>query len=276
MAVLFISTSGVLGKYIDLPVPITIFLRSIIAAVVLITYCKIRKINLNIPLKDKLPIMLGGLFLGAHWITYFYAIKLSNVAIGMLTLFTFPAITTILEPIITKTKFQLVHLLLGGTALFGIYLLTPEFNVESSSFWGVCLGVCSALCYSIRVIMLKPKVVQYNQSSLMIYQLIAISVVLLPAYWLMDHTNVFTFLPSTILLGVLTTAIGHTLFVYSLNHFTAASASLISSLQPVYGIVLAMILLQEYPSLKTVMGGLVIISTVLIESWRIMRLNKAN
>lgn len=276
VAVLFISTSGVLGKYIELPVPVIIFLRSLLAGIILYAYCKIKKISIGVLSKDRTSIILGGLFLGAHWITYFYAVKYSNVAIGMLTLFTFPAITTLLEPLFTKSKFKWIHLLLGTLVLVGVFLLTPSFDYENDDFIGVCFGIVSALFYSIRIIMLKTKVKTYNQSALMFQQLLIISIVLIPTYFTMDRSNLLEYLPSTLLLAIITTAIGHTLFVYSLTYFSAASASLISSLQPIYGILLAMIFLSEYPNLQTILGGLVIISTVLIESRRLLKTTNSN
>lgn len=274
LAILFISTSGVLGKYIALPVPSLIFIRSILACLALFIYCKLKRFNFKIPIKDRKKILLGGVLLGAHWMTFFYALKLSNVAIGMLSLYTFPAITALLEPLLTKSKFQNMHLLLGGLVLVGVYLLIPDFDFSSSYFKAICFGVLSAVFYSVRNIMLKPKVKQYNQSVLMFNQLGAISVCLIPTLWLIQGVNLHEFLPYIGLLAILTTAIGHTLFVYSLKHFSTTSASLMSSLQPVYGIILAMIFLNEYPSLTTIVGGLVIISTVVVESLRVKKKGK--
>lgn len=271
LAILFISTSGVLGKYIDLPVPSLIFLRSILACIALFIFCKLKGFSFKINPKNRRTILLGGVFLGAHWMTYFYALKLSNVAIGMLSLYTFPAITAILDPIFTKEKFQNVHLILGGLVLIGVYLLIPDFNFKSSYFKAICFGILSALFYALRNIMLKPKVKEYNQSVLMFNQLGAISVCLIPTLGLLNGNDLMNYLPEIGLLALLTTALGHTLFVYSLKHFSTTSASLMSSLQPVYGIILAMIFLQEYPSLMTIAGGLVIISTVIIESRRVKK-----
>ena len=189
----------------------------------------------------------------------------------MLSLYTFPTMTAILEPIILKKKFLKIHLVLGAIVLFGIYLLAPEFRVASESLYGVGLGLLSALFYALRNIMLKLKVARYNQSILMFNQLTIISVLLLPLLFFFDSSNLIEYLPGTILLGILTTAIGHTLFVYSLSNFSTTSASLMSSLQPIYGIVLAFVFLKEMPTLNTVIGGLLIISTVLIESIRIKK-----
>lgn len=269
LSVIFISTSGVLGRYIDLPVPIIILFRALIAGVLLFAFCKIKGFSFKIERKDLWSVLIGGFLLGAHWITYFYALKLSTVAIGMLALFTFPAITAILEPIILKKKLLVIHLVLGALVSFGVNLLSPDINFENEYFIGICLGVLSAVCYSLRNIMLKPQVKHYNQSVLMFSQLAIISLFLLPLCGFMDVSQVIDYLPTTILLAMLTTAIGHTMFIYSLKHFSAASASLISSLQPIYGMIMAFIFLSETPSLNTLLGGSVIISTVLIESIRL-------
>jgi drug/metabolite transporter (DMT)-like permease len=153
--------------------------------------------------------------------------------------------------------------------VFGIYLLAPKVSFESEYFIGICFGVFSAVCYAIRNIMLKPKVKKYNQSLLMLNQLSIVAVLLLPTLYFLESSKIIGFLPETVLLGILTTAIGHTLFVYSLKNFSTSSASLISSLQPIYAIILAIIFLREYPNINTLLGGLVIVSTVLVESYRV-------
>ncbi len=271
LAILFISTSGVLGKYIDLPVPSIICIRSILACIILFIYCKLKGFSFKIPIKDRKTILLGGVFLGAHWMTYFYALKLSNVAIGMLSLYTFPAITAILEPLLTKSKFQGIHMILGSLVLVGVYFLIPEFDFSSTYFKAICFGVMSAIFYALRNIMMKPKVKHYNQSVLMFNQLGAITICLFPTLWMISGSEFIEFMPAIGLLAILTTAIGHTLFIQSLKYFSTTSASLMSSLQPVYGIILAVIFLNEYPSLMTIFGGLIIISTVVVESLRVKK-----
>ncbi|MFZ1749282.1 MAG: DMT family transporter [Saprospiraceae bacterium] len=275
LAVVFISTSGVLGRYIDMPVPTTTLMRAFIACIILFVYCKIRRFDLNIQSKDRKTIILGGLLLGAHWITYFYSLQLSNVAIALLSLYTFPAITAVLEPILLKEKLLRVHLMLCVMIILGIYLLVPDFNLKNGHFSAVCLGLISAFCYAIRNILIKSKVDHYNQSVLMFRQLVIVSIFLFPVLFLFDHSNIVANLPATLFLAILTTAIGHTLFVSSLRHFSTTSASLMSSLLPVYGIILAVIFLGEYPSMTTLFGGFVILSAVVLESIRVKKLDNS-
>lgn len=272
LAVIFISTSGVLGRYIDLPVPIITLLRALMACIILFLYVRFKGYSAHVSIKDRQAILLGGILLGMHWITYFYSLKMSNVAIGMLSLYTFPTITAILEPLIIKSKFQSGHLVLGVMILFGVYLLVPNFDFESDHFKAVCLGVLSAFCYAMRNIVIKPKVEHYDQSIIMLHQLMVVATMLLPTLYFFDRSNIIENLPSTFLLALLTTAIGHTIFISSLKYFSTISVSIMSSLLPVYGIVLGLIFLHEFPSLNTILGGLVILSTVLIESVRVKKL----
>ncbi len=269
LATLFISTSGVLGKYIAMPSEVIIWFRSAFAMIFLYGFCKSRKINLRvIDLKTHVPFIISSLFTAGHWVTYFYALKLSNVAIGMLSLFTFPVITALLEPIFIKSKLNPVHLVLGLMVLIGLYILAPEFSMESSDVRGILFGLFSALCYSIRILILKQHVTLYNGSMIMFYQTFVITIVLFPVLFFMDTSGFQSQFPYLLLLALLTTAIGHSLMVHSLKFFSASTATIISSIQPVFGIIIAFIVVDEVPSRNTIWGGLLIISTVFIETIR--------
>ncbi|MCB0461422.1 MAG: EamA family transporter [Flavobacteriaceae bacterium] len=269
LATLFISTSGALGKFIAMPTPVIIWWRSSIALLILFAICKFRKINLKInSKKDLWTFVLSALFMGGHWITYFYSLKFSNVAIGMLSLYTFPVITALLEPLFIKIKLDPIHIFLGFLVLIGIYILAPEFNLESSHVQGILLGLLSALCYSLRILILKQHVINYNGTMLMMYQLLILTIVLAPFLYVMDTSGISTQFPYVLLLAVLTTAIGHTMFVHSLKHFSSSTASIMTSALPVYGIIIAYFFLDEIPSKNVFIGGLLIISTVLIEGIR--------
>jgi drug/metabolite transporter (DMT)-like permease len=72
-------------------------------------------------------------------------------------------------------------------------------------------------------------------------------------------------------LGVVCTAVAHTLFIKGMKEIQAQTASIISSLEPVYGIILAFLFLREVPAGRTVLGGVIILSAVLFISLRTMR-----
>lgn len=269
LATLFISTSGVLGKYIAMPVEAIVWFRSAFAVIFIYGFCKFTKVDLKIKAKkDWIPFLLSALFMAGHWLTYFYALKLSNVAIGMLSLFTFPIITAFLEPFFSQTKFDAIYIFLGILVLTGLYILAPEFTLESNELKGILLGLVSAVFYSLRILILKQHVSNYNGSMLMLYQTAIISVLLAPVLFFVDVSGLQSQFPYLILLAVVTTAIGHTMMVKSLKHFSAATATIISSIQPIFGIIIAFIFVNETPSSNTFIGGSLILLTVVIESFR--------
>lgn len=269
IATLFGSTSGPLGKFIDLAPPVIIWCRCFLGGLFLYAFCYFKKVNFKInSTRDFTTIFISALFFGAHWITYFYALKLSNVAIGMLSLFTYPMLTALIEPLFIKVKFDPMYIVLSLMVLLGLYILTPSFNSENSYFEAILFGVMSALLYALRNIISKKLISRYTGMSIMFYQLAILSIVLLPAIFYMETSNIANQFPYVVALALITTAIGHTMIVSSFKHFSVSTASIISSTQPVFGIILAFMFLNETPTINTFLGGSLILATVVIESVR--------
>jgi len=268
LAMLFVATSGALGRYVQLPVPVAIGSRALLAFVALFLYCKWKGFNLKVDKKDIPVILLSGVLMGVHWVTYFYALKLSNVAIGMLSIFTYPVITAFLEPILLKTKFELMHLLLAFLVLTGMYFLSPTLDFENSYTIAIGFGVFSAFAYALRNILLKKKVAKYNGSMLMTYQTAIVGVILFPFLFTVSLDTIISQWEVLVALAVLTTAIGHTMFLMTFKHFNITTVSILSSVQPVYGIIIGALFLSEIPKGTTILGGILILSSVVIESIR--------
>ncbi len=266
IAVLCISTSGVLGRYIAMAPPILIAWRTLLALSVIGVYCVFSKINLRFSFKKEGGIFtIASLFMALHWVTYFYALQYANVALGMLSLYTYPVMTAVLEPIFLKTKWNLVHLILACLVLVGVYLLLPEIDFQNHQTKGVLFGIASAFFYAIRNLIMKKKVAEYHPSMLMFYQMLGMLVFLCPMFYFYDSSPVMHYWPGILTLAVLTTAIGHTLMVKSLQYFSASAASILSGIQPIYGILLAYVFLNEMPSTSTIFGGTIIILAISME-----------
>ena len=269
LATLLISTSGVLGRYIALDPPVIIWFRAFLALITLYFYCRFKNLNLKILSKKDLPsLLLSGVFMAGHWVTYFYSLKLSNVALGVLSLYTFPVITALLEPFYIKSKLSYIQVVLTLMILVGVYILVPEFDLKNDQFKGVLVGVFSALLYALRTLILKRHVKNYSGTVIMFHQMLIVSVLLIPFLFYLDLSPISSQLPLLLLLAIVTTAIGHTLFVKSLMNFEVSTASIISSLQPIFGIILAFIFLSEIPSKNVYIGGAIILFSVVVESVR--------
>lgn len=270
IAMLCISTSGALGRFIELPPPLTIWWRALLSILFLGGLVILSKASFQIKIKkSRAAVVLSGVLMTVHWVTYFFALQWSNVAIGMLSLFTYPVITAFLEPLFLKTKFQLRHLYLGSLMLLGIYFLAPDFDFNNYMTLGLMIGLFSAVAYSLRNILLKTQIKEVNSTVLMFYQMVVMVVLLIPVPFFYDGEGVIEYMPYILLLALVTTSIGHTLFLNSFKHFSVSTASLLGGMQPIYGILLAVIFLHEIPNGRNMIGGALIILAVLLEGRRV-------
>lgn len=269
---LCLCTSGALGRYINLPAPLIIWYRVFFALLFLGSYCYWKKYVFRLDIKKHgVAVGLSGLLMSINFVAFFYALQWSNVAIGMLSLFTFPIMTTLLEPLFFKTPFQKVHLLLGGMVLIGIYFLAPSFDFKDGMTQGLLIGLLSAFAWAVRNLIVKRHMSEINSSLFMFYQLAIAVVLLFPVLFIFNEASVVPQLPYLLFLGLVTTAIGHTLFLQSFNHFSVSTASIMASVQPIYGIIVAMIFLHEIPTGRSLIGGALILLTVIVESRRSLR-----
>ncbi len=268
------STSGPLGRYISAAPPLTIWWRCFLAALIIGLFVWATRLDFKLKSKQDITrILLSGLFLGGHWVTYFYALQLSNVAIGMLSLFTYPMFTSLLEPLFYKTYFRRDHIILGAVVIVAIYFLAPSLSLKDSNTQGLLFGLLSSICYSVRNLIIKNQVMRYHGSVIMLFQMVVVTLFLTPTLLIYPIAPVYENWLPILGLALVTTSIGHTLFVVSFKYFSISTASIISSMQPVYGILLAIIFLEEYPELRAVLGGLLIISTVIYASFTSYKAN---
>ena len=251
LAIIVISTSGTLGRHIVMPTPLTIWWRAALVAIMMLVLSRALQIDLRIKSRhDFILLFLSGILLGGHWLTYFWSLDLSTVAIAMLTLYAHPAITTILEPLLLRVPFSTMDVIMGICVIIGIYILIPEMSLDNNYTLAILLGLCSAFLYSLRNISVRKLAQSYSSVSLMYYQCLTIGLVMLPIFLSEETLNASYQWEALLILGLVTTGIGHTAFVRAFKSFSAAAATLMGSMLPVYGIIWGYFLLGEVPSKK--------------------------
>lgn len=260
IAVLLSALTALFAKIIDLPVNQIILGRSLVAIVALYFFIRLQGGNLRLDSWKSLWFLLGsGFLLGLHWLTYFHSIQLSTVAIGMVSLYTYPVITIILEPFFDRQRHQLTDVFVGFVVFAGVCLMTPEWKLSNQTSLGIFWGVLSALIYSVRNILVRRYVQSIPGTHVMFFQILATILMLLPFMSL----NAAQFDPgqigNLIVLGSVFTALHHTLFARCLKQLKVKTASVIATIQPVLGTALAWGILFERPDVRTVLGGLLVL-----------------
>ncbi len=267
VAVLFFGLAGVLGKLTILPAPLIVFGRVFFAGVVLLAISLFQRTPLRPERRRDGFLLVGqGALLALHWTSFFQSINVSNVAIGLLSFSSFPLFTAMLEPLLLRqrpTRMQVVAALL---ILPGIYLLVPSFTLQDQTTLGVAWGVLSGATFALLSVANRWLGRSYSSLMISLYQDGVAALVLLPALFLAPTAALWT--PHTLLIlvimGVVCTALAHTLFIAALQRITAQSASLLASLEPVWGIVFGIVLLGAFPTPRTLLGGVVILCATLL------------
>ena len=272
IAVLLFGGTALFAKLIGLnALDITAY-RAAIAGVAICVLLTLQKKPIKLHrAKDYVIAILLGVAVGIHWVTYFAGMQLAGITVGMLAFFTYPVITVFLEPLFNKSKPKAKDIISAVVVIIGIYLLIPNVNLGDDITLGVVTGVVSALFFAIRNITHKRYFSEYGGPQTMFYQTLVASLMLC-AFIEVPITQINdTDLILLLIAGVVFTAMPHSLFAASLKHLSAATAGLISCLQPLYGTILAIIILHERPSVMTLIGGALIVSAACFETWSISR-----
>ncbi len=241
--------------------------RCLIAAALLLGWLSLRRKSLRFDnRKEWLGIVGLSVLMGLHWVTYFHSMQIAGVTVGMLALFTYPVITVFLEPVFNKTRLQIRDLFAALLVVGGVVMMTPSLNPDDPIAMGVFWGVISALLFTLRNLTMKKYYSSHSPVKTMGWQTLFVFIMLLPfssdEVLSLDADQWLQLL----LLGTIFTAAPHTLLANSLCFLKASSVSLISCLQPVYGAVLAFILLSEQPEVTTLLGGCLIIAAAANET----------
>ncbi|MGI9543336.1 MAG: DMT family transporter [Cyclobacteriaceae bacterium] len=267
LSLILMSTSGILGNVIPLAPALIIFLRCLIGAGLLYVFLIVVGHGLKVNFKKDWNFLIGnGILLSAHWILYFYSLKISGVAVGMLSLFTYPVITTLLEPWFFSGKLSSLNIATALMVIVGIAFIVPDFDLNNQVTLGAAIGIVSAIVYSLRNLWNKKYILQYSGSKIMFYQMLVAAIFLLPTLFVYDLTLDAKGWGLVFMLALITTTIAHTLFVQALKHFTTSAVSVMSSLIPVYGILWAVLFLDEQLNSNIWIGGIIIVSTVALQS----------
>lgn len=268
-AVFLLGFSGLFGKLTTVSIFTLILGRSVFSFLSLGSFLNFQKKSIAVENKKDLYFLFSlGAILALHWLTFFYSIKLSTVAIGLLTFSTFPIFVTFLEPLFFKEKLLLKNIFIAFLSFVGVAFVIPNFDISNSDTVGAFWGIVSGFVYALFAIGNRKVVKKYSSLIVSLYEQLSVVMILAPYYLLVAKETIpFKEVILIALLGIIFTAFAHTLAIEALKNIKAQTSSIIFCLEPFYAIILASILLDEIPSPKTLIGGVIILGTVLFSNF---------
>ena len=208
------------------------------------------------------------MLLAVHWASFYEAVQLSTVALGLLSFSTFPVFVTFLEPLFFRQKLRLENVIVALIVFAGVAVVVPEFRLENQATKGILVGVFAGFTYAILSLFNKKFSLKYESAQISFYEQLFSFVALLPFFFVYRPTLSPSDIGLLALLGVVFTGLAHTLFISSLRHIPAQTAGILSCLEPIYSTVFAFLFLHEVPAPRDYLGGAIILGAVIYSTLR--------
>lgn len=249
--VLIWGFTAILGLLIDIPSVEVVFYRTLIAAIGLYVLLKFWKRSLKINSRKHMLQILGtGALIALHWILFFLSARISNASVCLAGMATCSLWTSLIEPLSQGRRIKRFEVMLSVIAFIGIAVI---FNVEFDYLSGLLTAVLSAFIASVFTVINGRLTKTYDPYVITYYEMVGAclaTAMFFPVYsaFFVESLSLVPSLSDWLYLGML--AIVCTVYAYSVSvelmkRLSAFSINLVVNLEPVYGIILALIIFGD-------------------------------
>lgn len=260
--------TAILGKLITIDSMPLVWIRMGLAAIFIFLYLRIKKIGVGINKKDMGWFILGGIVVALHWVSFFWAIKVSTVSVALAMMATGAFFTALMEPFWFGRKLIGYEVLFGLMVMAGLYLI---FRVESTYVYGMAIALVSAFLAAVFALINGKLVRNYRPSIISFYELgigalfltglLGIKGVLTLELLSLGYTDALYLL----ILALICTAYAFIAAVKVMKVLTPYTVMLTTNLEPVYGILLAWAIFgkeEKMNALFYVGAGIILITII--------------
>jgi drug/metabolite transporter (DMT)-like permease len=269
--VLIAGFTAILGALISINSLSVVFFRTFLTAIGLYFFLHYKNISTALDRKSVVQLLATGSLIAMHWFTFFYAAKISTVAICLAGISTGSLWTSLLEPLWEKRKIRLLEVSLGIFAMVGLYLI---FLFEVNHLGGLLMSIFSAFLSSLFSVINARFSQKHSAQIITYYEMIGAALVtFIPICFLyFSGDKSVKIIPQyydwlwLLILAFVCTIYAFAKGVELIKKLSAFTFNLTLNLEPVYGIILAYIIFGEKERMTTgfYLGTLVILGSVLV------------
>ena len=280
--VLIFGFTGILGKLISLDSERLVFWRVLIGGGLVMVWLLIRGKTVRFKPKTAAYVSFIGCIAAAHWITFFAAIKVSNVSIALATLATTPLFVSFIEPIVHRRKVDWREMLLGLVILVGlcILLVGPKVNngdllLEAKDYYlGISLALASAFLAGVFSTLNSVLVRKHDASNLTRLELLSAAAVLAVIFLIQPKGRTWDFWSVPVsdwlwlgLLASVATAFAFLMSIEVMRKLSPFTTAVAINMEPVYAIVFASWIFgaEEQMGPWFYAGALIIVGAVFVD-----------
>jgi len=261
--------TAVLGALISLDAIPLVWFRMLFAVGFIFLYFIYKKKSLKIAPKTMLKFIVGGAIIATHWVAFFAAIKVANVSIALIAMSTGALFTSFIEPLFFKRRIIFSEFLMGLIVVAGLYII---FSVEGEYILGIIYALIASFLSSLFSVINGLYVKKYEGSVISFYQLFfgvaCITIYLLFTggfsvdFFMLSNSDIMYLL----ILSSVCTAYAFVVSVNVMKYLSPYTVMLSINLEPVYGIILALLIFGEKEKMtpQFYIGAAVIIVTVVV------------
>jgi drug/metabolite transporter (DMT)-like permease len=262
--------TAILGELITISAVSLVWYRMFMATIIMVAFIIIAKVNIRISYRSVAKLAFAGIIIALHWITFFESIKVSNISIALAMFSTGAFFASLLEPIVYKRNIIWYEILFGILIVIGVIIIT---NSEFKYLYGIVLGIISAFLSSTFAVLNGKFLEQHTATVISFYEFVSgVLFISLFMYVFGDGFSESFFILSLsdflylLILASVCTAYAFIAAVYVMRFISPYTVVLTYNLEPVYGILLALILFPENEIMSSsfYIGAAIIIGVVML------------
>ncbi|WP_439127959.1 DMT family transporter [Polaribacter sp.] len=261
--------TAILGALISIDAIPLVFFRMALAVLFIILYFLIKKKNFSLDAKGLIRFLITGIIIALHWIFFFKAIKVSNVSVALVTMSTGAFFTSLIEPVFFKRKIKSIEIVLGLLVIIGLYII---FNFESEYKLGIIYALIASFLGALFAVLNGLFIKTYQADKISLYQLFFGTLFVAIYLLFTDSFNWAFFKLSNLdwlylfILSSICTAYAFIASVKVMKFLSPYTVMLTINLEPIYAIVLALLIFgeKEQMSGKFYLGAIIVLLVVLL------------
>lgn len=263
--------TAILGKWVTLPAVDVVIWRTGLAALIFAVLA-LRRGGIWLSVSEAWQLSAVGAFLGLHWVLFFWSARLATASVCLAAMPTAMLWCSLIEPVINGSRrWRPLELLVGGVMLVAVGLI---YEVEFKHWRGFTVAIVSAMLAAVFATLTKQQVSHRHWSVIGTFQMAGALVAASSCRPLLEGTGMPA-LPDAasaaglFFLVIICTVAAYAGFMKALRSMSVFAMNVIYNLEPVYGILLAMLILgrSELMSAGFYCGALIIIASVLLLPW---------
>ncbi len=261
--------TAILGELITINAVSLVWYRLAIASLTLFIFLKIKKIPLNERFSELIVFFLVGTVIAMHWVTFFHAIKISTISTTLIAMSSSAFFVVLVQPLFGVKQIAKHEVLLALLAILGFIII---FRVERVYTEGMLIALFSAFLISIFSVANGKLIKKYQASKIAFYELLSAGIFLSIVIFIKGEFSSSFFQLITMdwiyifILAIICTAIPFVVATELLKKMSPYTIVLTNNLEPVYGIILAVIIFgdKEKMSWEFYLGAIIILSCVIL------------